>query len=209
MTAPKHLWSGDWELESSAHADDLATRRANPPANPEPEPPTEPAAPRHRPTRPTRPTSQTRPTRRRLSQRLAALRIWTRRRLRVILLAGILILAVAGAGYAVISNKGNSQHPQPIAQTGSEPWLGVELASAPIRGALVAKVVPGSPAAAAGIRPGDVITQLDTEPIEASATFSSAISGMQPGETVDIELQRGATEHTVRVALASRPLGTP
>jgi serine protease Do len=124
-------------------------------------------------------------------------------------LAGILILAVAGAGYAVISNKGSNQQPVPVAQTGTEPWLGVHLASAPIRGALVSKVVPGSPAAAAGIRPGDVITQLDTQPIEASATFASAISGMQAGERVDIQLQRGAQRFTVHVALASRPLGTP
>ncbi len=140
---------------------------------------------------------------------MTAIRIWTRRRLRVVLLAALLILAVAGAGYAVISNKGSNQHPVPAAQTGTEPWLGVELASAPIRGALVAKVVPGSPAAAAGIRPGDVITQLDTQPIEASATFASAISGMEPGERLDIEIQRGAQQFTVHVALASRPLGTP
>lgn len=198
MTAPKHLWSGDWQLESSAHADDLATRRSNTPAQTEPEVQPEPAPRRQRP-----------PARPRLSQRIGTIRIWTRRRLAVALLAGILILAVAGAGYAVISNKASNQSPVPVAQAGTEPWLGVELATAPIRGALVAKVVPGSPAAAAGIKPGDVITQLDTQPIEASATFASAISGMQPGETVEIQLQRGASQYTVHVALASRPLGTP
>jgi len=198
MTAPKHLWSGDWQLESSAHADDLATRRANTTAQTEPESAPDPAPPRRR--RPARP-------RRRLRDLLLA--TLTRRRLQPAVLAGVLILAVAGTGYAVISHANSTKAPPPIAQTGTEPWLGVELASAPIRGALVARVVPGSPAAAAGIRPGDVITQLDTQPIEASATFASAISGMQPGETVDIQLQRGASQFTVHVALASRPLGTP
>ncbi len=130
----------------------------------------------------------------------------------MVLLATVLILLIAGAGYAVISNSNSSSagKPQPIAaNNGTEPWLGVELASAPIRGALVSKVVPGSPAARAGIRPGDVITQLDTQPIEASATLVAAISGMQPGDTVDIQLQRGASEYTVHAQLAGRPAGTP
>ena len=88
-------------------------------------------------------------------------------------------------------------------------WLGVELANAPVRGALVSSVVPGSPAAAAGIRPGDLITQLDTEPIVAPAVFVSALSGLQPGDRVDIQVQRGFSQYTARVKLASHPARTP
>jgi S1-C subfamily serine protease len=136
--------------------------------------------------------------------------IWTRRRLRVVLLAGVLTLLIAGAAYAVISDSNQTNKPQPVAaNNGTEPWLGVDLANDPVRGALVAKVVPGSPAAKAGIRPGDLITQLDTEPIGASATLVAAISGLQPGDTVAIQLQRGAAQYTVHVKLGSRPVGTP
>jgi S1-C subfamily serine protease len=95
-----------------------------------------------------------------------------------------------------------------VASNGPTPWLGVQLANAPIRGALVASVVRGSPAAAAGIRPGDVITQLDTQPIVAPAIFVSAISGLQPGNRVAIQLQRGASQYTVHAQLGGRPSRT-
>ena len=81
--------------------------------------------------------------------------------------------------------------------------------NAPVRGALVSSVVPGSPAAAAGIRPGDLITQLDTEPIVAPAVFVSALSGLQPGDRVDIQVQRGSSQFTAHVKLASRPARSP
>ena len=202
MTAPRHLWSGDWQQDSSAHAEDLARRRVNTEAPTEPEAPAEPVSrpPRRRPTK----------NLRRLRERIATVRIWTRRRLRVAALAACLTLLIAGAAYAVISGSSSTNKPRPVAtNSGTEPWMGVELANAPIRGALVAKVVPGSPAAKAGIRPGDLITQLDTEPIGASATLVAAISGMQPGDTVDIQLQRGASEYTVQVKLGSHTVGTP
>lgn len=212
MTAPRHLWSGDWQDESSAHAEDLAARRANThaPAEPKPEPEprpeprrTEPAAPRPREPGPAR-------DRRPLRERLAAVRTWPRPGLSVALLAVFLTLLIAGGAYAVISGSHQTGKPQAVAASnGTEPWLGVELASAPVRGALVAKVVPGSPAARAGIRPGDLITQHDTQPIEAGATLVAAISGLQPGDTVDIQLQRGASEYTVHAQLAGRPVGTP
>lgn len=206
MTAPRHLWSGDWQNESSAHAEDLATRRTNahtqPESEPEPETRSEPAA---RPPRRRRPSKN----RRRLRDYITTIRAWTRRQRRVALLAAFLTLLIAGAAYAVISDSGSTNKPQPVVSSGTEAWLGVELANAPVRGALVAKVVPGSPAAKAGIRPGDLITQLDTEPIGASATFVAAISGMQPGDAVDIQLQRGASEYAIHVKLGSRSVGTP
>jgi S1-C subfamily serine protease len=96
-----------------------------------------------------------------------------------------------------------------VAQNGGPAWLGVELANAPVRGALVSSVIPGSPAAAAGIRPGDLITQLDTEPIVAPAVFVSALSGLQPGDRVDIQVQRGFSQFTAHVKLGSRPVHSP
>ncbi len=199
MSAPRHLWSGDWQLESSAHAEDLAARREHgeEPAEPEPAAPT----PRR---------SRVRQAIGTLRERLRGVRAPSRRRIRVAALVGILaLLAVAGA-YAVTSGPTASTNPQPAALSSqAEAWLGVDLTAAPVRGAVVAAVVPGSPAAQAGIRPGDVITQLDTEPIQTPAIFVSAISGMQPGERVDIQLQRGGSQYTVHAELASRPARNP
>lgn len=183
MSGPRHLWSGDWQLESSAHAEDLAARRGrgDEPAEPEPAPP-EP--------RPQRPRRRVRPPS------------------RVVLLAAALILLVVGAAYAVTSNQPGGKSQQQASINQAEPWLGVKFANVGIRGAMVGSVIPGSPAARAGIRPGDVITQLDTEPIVAPAIFTSAISGMQPGDAVDLQLQRGASQYSVHVTLASRPAGS-
>jgi hypothetical protein len=207
MTAPRHLWSGDWELESSAHADDLASRRGRNPAADEPEP-TETKPPELPPREnPLRRALQT------LKEHLRGLSRPNRRRVRVALLTTFLVLLGATAAYAVISNSSNSTNTtttQTVVQSGgSRPWLGVKLANAPVRGALVSSVVPNSPAAQAGIRPGDLITQLDTQPIVAPAVLTSAIDGLQPGNTVDIELQRGASQYTAHVTLASSPSKTP
>ena len=145
-----------------------------------------------------------------LRQRLGSLRAPSRRRIRVAALVGILVVLGAAAAYAATSGSNGNRTPEPAAVTATAPaWLGVDLANAPVRGAVVAKVVPGSPAAKAGIRPGDLITQLDTQPIETPAILQSAITGMQPGDRLDIELQRGASQHTVHVELASAPTGSP
>lgn len=195
MNGPRHLWSGDWEDESSAHAHGLAARRGRPeePTEPEPAP-----APRESWIR-------------RAIRRLRSLRAPSRRRVRLALLATFVTLLGATAAYAVISDSSSStrQSPEPVVAVGGQAWLGVKLANAPVRGALVSSVVPGSPAAAAGIRPGDLITQLDTEPIVAPAVFVAALSGLQPGDKVDIQLQRGASQYSTHVVLASRSARTP
>jgi membrane-associated protease RseP (regulator of RpoE activity) len=200
MNGPRHLWSGDWEDESNAHAEGLAGRRGHPeqPAEPEPVAP----APRENPIR---------RAIRWFRERLRHVRTPGRRRARLVLLATFLTLLGATAAYAVISDSSSSpkQSPQSVVATGGQAWLGVRLANAGVRGALVSSVAPGSPAAAAGIRPGDLITQLDTEPIVAPAVFVSAISGLQPGDKVDIQIQRGASEFSTQVVLASHPVRTP
>ena len=199
MSAPRHLWSGDWQDESSAHAEDLAARRGRPeePAEPEPAP----RQPRE---------SLIRRAIRRLRERLRSLPAPSRRRVRAASLATFLILLGATAAYAVISDSSSStKRPPAVAGNAGEAWLGVELANAPVRGALVSSVIPGSPAAAAGVRPGDLITQLDTEPIVAPAVFVSALSGLQPGDRVDIQVQRGFSQFTAHVKLASRPPRSP
>jgi PDZ domain len=199
MNAPRHLWSGDWELESSAHADDLASRRGRVEAPAEPEP-----------VAPTPRESRIRRTIRRVRAWLRRVRSPGRRRVRLALLATFLLLLGATAAYALISDSSTTtKSPPPVVANGGQAWLGVKLANAGVRGALVSSVVPGSPAAGAGIRPGDLITQLDTEPIVAPAVFVSAISGLQPGDTVDIQVQRGSSQYTARVALASRPARSP
>jgi S1-C subfamily serine protease len=141
--------------------------------------------------------------------RLFSRRMFNRRGRRVALVVLFVAVLGAGAAYAVASGVGGTAGERPAAVSGSQPWLGVDVAGAPYAGALVVSVRPGSPAAAAGIEPGDVITQIDTQPIPAPSTFDSAIAGMQPGDRVEIQLQRGRGAFTTEVTLAGRPAANP
>jgi len=67
------------------------------------------------------------------------------------------------------------------------------------RGALVSSVESKSPAAAAGIRPGDVVLAVDGHPIDQFGELSSRISAMRPGSEATLTLWRDRRDQTVRV----------
>jgi serine protease Do len=58
------------------------------------------------------------------------------------------------------------------------------------RGALVAEVVPRSPAAAAGIKPGDVITVFQQEPVNNPHDLTRRVAGTPPGTKVSLQVVR-------------------
>ncbi len=57
-------------------------------------------------------------------------------------------------------------------------------------GALVSQVVEGSPAAAAGVRTGDVITSINGQPVKSNTELRNIIGLRQVGDPVDIGLVR-------------------
>ena len=68
-------------------------------------------------------------------------------------------------------------------------------------GALIANVTPGSAAAAAGLKSGDVVTEVDGEPIVRSGSLSSRIGLATPGETVKLKVWRDKSPRDVEVKL--------
>jgi S1-C subfamily serine protease len=54
-------------------------------------------------------------------------------------------------------------------------------------GALVARVLPGTPAERAGLRSGDLITAVDGRSIDAASGLSSLLGEYEPGDTVTLE----------------------
>jgi putative serine protease PepD len=64
-------------------------------------------------------------------------------------------------------------------------------------------LVPGGPAEQAGLRPGDVITAIDGEPVEDSSELIVAIRARRPGDEVRLTVQRGERDREVRITLAS------
>jgi serine protease Do len=69
------------------------------------------------------------------------------------------------------------------------------------RGALVAEVVAGSPAASAGLKPGDVILGFQNEPIQNPIDLTRRVAGTPPGSKVALRVVRGGSETTVETKL--------
>ncbi|MDQ2707666.1 MAG: trypsin-like peptidase domain-containing protein [Actinomycetota bacterium] len=74
-------------------------------------------------------------------------------------------------------------------------------------GAGVATVVQGGPAAAAGIPPGVIITQLAGQPVGSGSDLTTQLAGMQPGQQVPVVITDPAdgSTRTVTVTLGQLP----
>jgi hypothetical protein len=207
MSGPRHLWSGDWELESSAHRDELAENRWRAPARAEPEQPS--------PTpRPHRPTIRDRIRAllghvRALFRRLRRIPMGTRRQRRVALAAVAATLLLAGAVYAVAASLSGSSRTTSAATIGSRAWLGIDVAATPQGGVMVVDVFPGSPAQAAGMEPGDVITRLNGKPVFSPSDVTSAIASAHPGQRIRLQYQGSGVSYSSNVPLGTRPAGYP
>lgn len=72
-------------------------------------------------------------------------------------------------------------------------------------GALVSRVATDSPAAKAGIEPGDVIAEVNGTPMKVHSEIVNAIGLMKPGSNVDLTLYREGKKTTMRVAIGEHP----
>ena len=70
-----------------------------------------------------------------------------------------------------------------------------------VDGALVSNVAPDSAAAAAGLKSGDVITEVNGEPVVRSGSLSSLIGMSAPGERVKLKVWRDRDERIVEAKL--------
>jgi len=68
-------------------------------------------------------------------------------------------------------------------------------------GALVSSVVPGSAAAAAGLKPGDVITAIDGTPVHVAGDVTLRVGLARPGEKVALKVWREKAAQDFSVAL--------
>jgi serine protease Do len=72
-------------------------------------------------------------------------------------------------------------------------------------GALVAEVMPGSPAMRAGIRAGDVVMAVNGQQVTGSADLVRKIGALAPGTKVDLRIVRNGQRRMLTVALANAP----
>lgn len=73
-----------------------------------------------------------------------------------------------------------------------------------VKGVYITDVQPGSAAASAGLKSGDIIQQIDGVNMESSAEFSERIARHRPGDKVTLAYLRNGKKHQVTVTLKGR-----
>jgi putative serine protease PepD len=85
-------------------------------------------------------------------------------------------------------------------------FLGVSLASGLSKGAVVASVTRGGPAARAGIKPGSVITSIDGQAVGSPSDVSAILATLTPGQTVSVTIVKpNGASATFKVTLGQYP----
>jgi serine protease Do len=127
------------------------------------------------------------------------------------------ILGAENMGYAISSSSAKPTIEDLIRQGYIiRPWLGVHLQTldwftawlnnlSVSEGVLIAEVVPGSPAEAAGLKKGDVITKFQDREIDNAQALQEAILDCYIGEKVEITFVRGRVARTTHAVLSSTP----
>ena len=72
-------------------------------------------------------------------------------------------------------------------------------------GALVAKVIPNSPAEKAGVRRGDILIAIDEQPIESWSAMLETVANLPPGKDVMVKLIRDGEALSLRLKIGKRP----
>jgi serine protease Do len=95
-------------------------------------------------------------------------------------------------------------------------WLGVSiqplgpdlrqaLGLGDTEGALIADVIPKSPAEAGGLKRGDVVIAIEGKPITEPGQLSRTIATMSPGATAQLRVVRDGKERTVDIKVGKQP----
>jgi putative serine protease PepD len=86
-------------------------------------------------------------------------------------------------------------------------WLGIQCSDAAGGGARVTSVMAGSPAASAGLRQGDVVEAVDSEPVDSLADLQASLYTSPPGTAVSVKLVRSGQDVMTTMTLAGSPTG--
>jgi serine protease Do len=73
------------------------------------------------------------------------------------------------------------------------------------RGALVARVISGSPAQAAGLRPGDIITAVAGRPVDSREAFSTLTATVAAGQPLPLTVARDGAAQSISVRPSEAP----
>jgi S1-C subfamily serine protease len=129
-----------------------------------------------------------------------------------------------GIGFAIPINKAKAIKDQLAkGEKISHPYLGVQMTTLTpelakqnntdpnsafivpeVEGVIVLRVLPNTPAAAAGLRRGDVMTQIDGQAVTSAAQLQAIVESSRLGQTLKVTIQRG--EQTKQVPIRTAEL---
>ncbi|MFZ5589474.1 MAG: Do family serine endopeptidase [Pseudomonadota bacterium] len=95
-------------------------------------------------------------------------------------------------------------------------WLGIEVQAitpqlaesfglSSTNGVLIAGVLRGGPADQAGIRPGDIITQINGKPVNEPLKLMNTVAQVMPGTTINIQALRNNEKLNLTAKVGERP----
>jgi Do/DeqQ family serine protease len=95
-------------------------------------------------------------------------------------------------------------------------WIGVELQEltqpiaeslrlASARGALVGGVLRGGPADRAGVKPGDVVVEIQGKPVADSVGLLNLVAALAPGQSAKVKLKRQGQDVDANITVGRRP----
>jgi putative serine protease PepD len=124
----------------------------------------------------------------------------------------------SGVGFATPANT-DRRIADEIIKTGKahNAYVGVSLNPNSSGGAQIARnsqgaassVVPGGPAAKAGLQPGDLVTAVNGHPVNNTNQFVATIANYAPGDTVTLTVKRSGQTKTIKLTLGSQPSNAP
>lgn len=95
-------------------------------------------------------------------------------------------------------------------------WLGVQVQQltasappndgvAPLAALIIVEVQPGSPAAASGLRGGDIVTHINGDPVLDGVHSTNLIADLKPGDSVNLRVLRDQQALTISAIVGVRP----
>ncbi|GAA1602178.1 hypothetical protein GCM10009789_65430 [Kribbella sancticallisti] len=110
-----------------------------------------------------------------------------------------------GLGFAIPIDQARRTAQQLIASgKASYPVIGAQVDMQFEGAARVSEVTPGSPAQRAGLRTGDVITKINSQPVGSAEALIVAIRTHRPGESVKLDFERSGKPRQANVTLGAQ-----
>ena len=126
-----------------------------------------------------------------------------------------------GIGFAIPVSLARQVMEQIIA-TGSvtRGWIGVEVQDitpdlaesfrlSNSKGVLIAGVVRGGPADKAGVKPGDILVEVEGKPVPDSSAMLNLVAEAQPGKVATLKIVRNSSPLAVKLTVGKRPKPKP